>query len=70
MLAGLPQKEVIGMRLREEVEFGLNMNTEMKAPIPLGHLVQSGVVLDGKNGVSNIPVYFDKDCFDKGGMRW
>ena len=24
MLAGLPQKEIIGMRLREEVEFGLN----------------------------------------------
>lgn len=65
LLAGLPQKEVVGLALREEVEFGLNMNTEMKAPIPLGHLVQSGVVLDGKNGVSNIPVYFDKDCFDK-----
>lgn len=65
LLAGLPQKEVVGLALREEVEFGLNINTEMKEPIPLGHLVQSGVVLDGENGVSNIPVYFDKDCFDK-----
>lgn len=65
LLAGLPQKEVVGLALREEVEFGLNINTDMKSPIPLGHLVQSGVVLDGKNGVSNIPVYFDKACFDK-----
>lgn len=65
LLAGLPQKEVVGLALREEVEFGLNMNSKMKEPIPLGHLVQSGVVLDGKNGVSNIPVYFDKAYFDK-----
>ncbi len=65
LLAGVPQKEVVGLSLREEVEFGLNINADMKAPIPLGHLVQSGVVLDGKNSVSNIPVYFDKAYFDK-----
>lgn len=65
LLAGLPQKEVVGLALREEVEFGLNVNSKMKEPILLGHLVQSGVVLNGENGVSNIPVYFDKDYFDK-----
>ena len=65
LIAGLPQKEVVGLALREEVEFGLNLNTEMKEAIPLGHLVQSGVVLNGENGVSNIPVYFDKAYFDK-----
>ena len=65
LIAGLPQKEVVGLALREEVEFGLNINTGMKEPIPLGHLVQSGVVLNGENGVSNIPVCFDKSYFDK-----
>ena len=65
LIAGLPQKEVVGLALREEVEFGLNVNTAMKDPIPLGHLVQSGVVLNGENGVSNIPVNFDKTFFDK-----
>lgn len=65
LIAGLPQKEVVGLALREEVEFGLNINTGMKAPIPLGHLVQSGVVLNGENGVSNIQVCFDKSYFDK-----
>lgn len=65
LLAGLPQKEVVGLGLREEVEFGLNVNTTMKNPIPLGHLVQSGVVLNGENGIPDIPVYFDKKNFDK-----
>lgn len=65
LLAGLPQKEVVGLALREEIEFGLNVNKKMDDPILMGHLVQSGVVLDGKNGVSNIPVYFDKTYFDK-----
>ncbi len=65
LLAGLPQKEVVGLSLREEVEFGLNVNCKMEDPILLGHLVQSGVVLNGENGISNIPVYFDKDYFDR-----
>ncbi|MGP1613036.1 MAG: hypothetical protein ACTTG8_08070 [Catonella sp.] len=65
LIAGLPQKEVVGLALREEVEFGLNINKIMKDPILLGHLVQSGVVLNGENGVSNIPVCFDKAYFDK-----
>ncbi len=65
LLAGLPQKEVVGLALREEVEFGLNVNNQMEEPILIGHLVQSGVVLNGENGVSDIPVYFDKSYFDK-----
>lgn len=65
LIAGLPQKEVVGLALREEVEFGLNVNDNMKDKLLLGHLVQSGVVLDGENGSSNIPVYFDKECFDR-----
>lgn len=59
LLAGLPQKEVVGLRLREEVEFGLNVE---KIPpeyaLELGHLVQSGEV-------KNIPVSLDKRDFDK-----
>ena len=65
LLAGIPQKEVVGMSLREEVEFGLNMNEKMDSPILLGHLVQSGVVLNGENGTPDIKVHFDKSYFDK-----
>ena len=72
LIASLPQKEVVGMTLREEVEFGLNLNNESAdngtnsdETIKLGHLVQSGIVLDGKNGVPIIPVNFEKSCFDK-----
>lgn len=46
VIAGLPQKEVVGLSLNEEVEFGLNYaspaNDEYK--IPIGHLVQSGTI--------------------------
>ena len=65
LFAGLPQKEVVGLALREEVEFGLNPGATMTYPIHLGHLVQNGIVLNGENGVSNIPVCFDKSYFDK-----
>lgn len=65
LLAGVPQKEVVGLALREEVEFGLNLNTDMESPVLLGHLVQSGVVLNGEGGIPNIPVDYDKAYFDK-----
>ena len=56
MLAGLPQKEVIGMRLREEVEFGLNYDEpKQEDRIYLGNLVQNG------NEVEKTPIYLDKD---------
>lgn len=60
LLAGLPQKEVIGLKLREEVEFGLNVE-----PVPdedkivLGYLVQSG---DEKK---QMPVCLNKRDLDK-----
>lgn len=46
ILAGVPQKEVIGLKLRKEVEFGLNA-VQHKRPddnLPLGKLVQCGSV--------------------------
>ena len=66
LLAGLPQKEVVGLVLREEVEFGLNVEkSEQDYSIPLGYLVQSGVVLNGEHGVPKIPINYDKSFFDK-----
>lgn len=60
LLAGLPQKEVIGLRLREEVEFGLNVEpVPEEFAIKLGHLVQSGEIK------KNIPVSLDKRDLDK-----
>lgn len=47
LIAGLPQKEVVGLSLKEEVEFGLNVNSgEDDEKILLGNLVQSGNILD------------------------
>ncbi|CAE6944386.1 hypothetical protein ACOMICROBIO_GDFFDHBD_03242 [Vibrio sp. B1REV9] len=45
VVAGLPQKEVIGLTLKEEVEFGLNINKMIDKPdqLYLGHLVKSGL---------------------------
>lgn len=60
LLAGLPQKEVIGLKLREEVEFGLNVE-----PVPdedkivLGYLVQSG------EEKKQMPVCLNKSDLDK-----
>lgn len=60
VVAGLPQKEVVGLSLREEVEFGLNYKSDIKKEdsINLGKLVQSGNVL-------NIPVCLDKKELNK-----
>ena len=65
LLAGLPQKEVVGLTLKEEIEFGLNVKTNQDNSIRLGYLVQSGTVLNGENGVAEIPVFYDKSYFDK-----
>lgn len=49
VIASLPQKEVVGLALKEEVEFGLNIknnNLNIEDKIFLGNLVQSGKVLD------------------------
>lgn len=65
LFAGLPQKEVVGLALREEVEFGLNVAGKVEDPLLLGHLVQSGVELNGKNGTPKIEVQFEKEYFDR-----
>ncbi len=72
MMAGLPQKEVIGLRLKEEVEFGLNVPQETKGKekagndnpraagsIDLGRLVKSGNVCE------TVPVPLLKDQLDR-----
>ncbi len=50
IVAGLPRKEVIGLSLNVEVEFGLNFASDSKDQIAIGNLVQSGQVKE------NIPV--------------
>ncbi len=61
IMTGLPQKEVIGLPLKEEVEFGLNIrkqNIEKEDKILLGNLVRSGLALD-------IEVEIDKNHLNK-----
>lgn len=55
IIAGLPQKEIVGLSLREEIEFGLNYKDDLpnKEKINLGRLVQSGNVLD-------VPISLDR----------
>ena len=61
MIAGLPQKEVVGLSLNEEVEFGLNFDKpeHPESRIELGCLIQNGNVLQES------PVYLDKADLDK-----
>lgn len=61
IIAGLPQKEIVGLPLREEVEFGLNIKDDLSADqrIELGKLVQSGQSKD------NISVVLNRDDLDK-----
>ena len=60
LIAGLPEKEVVGLALNEEVEFGLNAKTPEKGEelISLGKLVQSGNKIDTK-------VYLEKSALNK-----
>lgn len=59
VIAALPQKEVSGLALREEVEFGLNVApVEENFKIPLGHLVQDGTE-------RKIPVSLDRRDLNK-----
>lgn len=60
VIAGLPQREVIGMRLQEQVEFGLNYTVPQNdEQIELGKIVQDGIEVDKS------PVYLDKGVLDK-----
>lgn len=60
MVAGLPKKDVVGLELREEVEFGLNFKEDIPKEdrIELGNLIQSGNII-------NRSVYLDKANLDK-----
>ncbi|HBC3950036.1 TPA: DUF87 domain-containing protein [Vibrio parahaemolyticus] len=60
VVAGLPQKEVVGLTLKEEVEFGLNVSSEIEDEnqLYLGNLVKSGLH-------QNIDVNIDKRDLDK-----
>lgn len=58
ILAALPKKEVPGLALREEVAFGLNIETPAGETIPLGNLVQDGVE-------KSIPISLEKSALDK-----
>lgn len=60
LIAGLPEKEVVGLALNEEVEFGLNAKTPDKNEelISLGNLVQSGNEINTK-------VYLEKSALNK-----
>ena len=61
MIAGLPQKEIVGLALKEEVEFGVNANDNIKPEnkIELGYLVQNGNVRKYNY------VYLDKAVLDQ-----
>lgn len=61
MIAGLPQKEVVGLSLNEEVEFGLNYSKPENDDnrIKLGCLIQNG------NKLEHSPVYLDRADLDK-----
>ena len=57
LIAGLPKKDIMGLELKEEVEFGLNFET-FDNPLELGYLLQS------RNKTNKI-VSIDKKSLDK-----
>lgn len=60
LIAGLPQKEVPGLTLKEGVGFGLNEKViEKESAINLGVMVQKGRDLE------NVPFYLSKDSIAK-----
>lgn len=60
LIAGLPQKEVPGLTLKEGVGFGLNEKSINKdSAINLGVMVQKGRDLE------NVPFLLSKDCMSK-----
>ena len=58
ILTGFPQKEVIGLKLRKEIDFGLNVeDVREDNRIPLGQLVQCGE--------EKTDIYLDRNDLDK-----
>ena len=66
VVAGLPQKEVVGLTLKEEVEFGLNITKKMTGDnkLFLGNLIKSG--LKQKTEISIDKRDLDKHTFIAG----
>jgi len=59
VITGLPKKEVVGLVLKEEIEFGLNTkDLSSEDTILLGNLVKSGSVLD-------IDIEIEKESINK-----
>lgn len=49
LVAGLPQQEVVGLELKEQVSFGLNPPSQSVVnSLPLGNLIQDGRILEHK----------------------
>lgn len=61
MIAGLPQKEVVGLSLNEEVEFGLNY----QKPEVIDNRIELGCLIQNGNELKESPVYLDKADLDK-----
>ena len=60
LMAGFPQREIIGLKLREEVEFGLNVpHITADKRIELGNMVQCG------REIETVKIALDKDELDK-----
>lgn len=62
IIAGLPRKEVVGLSLREEVDFGLNYDDSdipKEDKLQIGSLVHSGIVNN------NIKVSLSKEALNK-----
>lgn len=65
LVSGLPKKDVIGLELREEVEFGLNFpQIADSESLVLGKLMQSGNITNKKVGIANSNL--DKHIFITG----
>jgi hypothetical protein len=61
ILAGVPLREVCGIKLKQAVEFGLNINKSSgsESSIPLGYLVQRNIVIEKQ------PFELDKNVLRK-----
>lgn len=61
MISGLPQKEVVGLSLNEEVEFGLNY----KGPNNIENRIELGCLIQNGNELKESLIYLDKSDLDK-----
>lgn len=59
LMSGLPRKEVLGVRLKKEIEFGLNIPSTDKETFPLGQLIKSGLPCKGGQ------VFLEKSQLDR-----